>query len=274
MNPDHNFVTIAILRNKKTVIPRGETRFQLNDHAYFIAEPDGVDRVLDLTGKKRSKIKYVMILGGSKTGLNAARVLSKNYKVQIIEQNKSRCIELSDELEDTLVVHGDGRDIGLLRSEGITDMDAFIAVTGNTETNILSCLVAKNHGVKKTISLVENIDYIHLSQNLGVDAMINKKLIAANFIFRYLRQGGIISMTSIPGVEAEIVEYQIKENSKITTKQLRDLNFPRDAIIGGVIRNRKGYAATGESRFIPGDRVVVLSTPECIRTIGEFFNDV
>lgn len=273
LNPDHNFITIAILRGEDTLIPRGETRFELGDHAYFIAEREGVERVLDLTGKKRLKIKYVMILGGSKTGENAARVLSKNYKVQIIEKDKNKCIELSDQLSDVLVVHGDGRDISLLNAEGISDMDAFIAVTGNTETNIISCLVAKRNGVKKTISLVENIDYIHLSQNLGVDTMINKKLIAANSIIRYLRQGGVISMTSIPGVEAEILEYQIQNNSKIISQQLKELNFPRGAIVGGVIRKGNGYAATGDSRFLPGDRVVVLSTPECIQAVGEFFDE-
>ena len=170
-----------------------------------------------------------------------------------------------------MVINGDGRDVDLLEEESIEEMDAFIAVTGNSETNIISCLVAKNHGVKKTISLVENIDYIHLSQNIGVDTMINKKLIAANFIFRYIRQGEVISLTSIHGVDGEILEFIVKPGSKITQKAIRKLNFPSGAIIGGVVRNGVGHTTMGDFQFRPKDRAVVLCKPECIHQVEEFF---
>ena len=271
LNPDHNFTTVAILRNNETVIPHGENKFELNDHAYFIAEPTGIDRVMDLSGKKRQEVKNVMILGGSRVGINTAKQLSKKYNIKLIEQDKDKCFELADELSDTMIINGDGRDLELLKEEGIDRMDAFIAVTGNSETNIISSLVAKDAGVKKTVALVENIDYIHLSQNIGVDTLINKKLIAANFIFRYIRKGEVINLTSVHGVDAEILEFEIQDGSKILTKELRNLEFPKTAIIGGVIRRGQGYTVRGNFRFEPKDRVVVLSRPECIHNVEGFF---
>ncbi len=150
-------------------------------------------------------------------------------------------------------------------------MDAFIAVTGDSETNIISSLVAKNHGVKKSISLVENMDYIHLSQAIGVDTMINKKLIAANFIFRYIRKGEVLSIASIHGVNAEILEFEVKPESKISKNPLKDLDFPHHAIIGGVIRKGSGHIVMGDFQFEPKDRVVVLTMLDAIRKVEAFF---
>lgn len=271
LNPSQNFITVAILRNNQTIIPHGDNRFQTGDHAYFIAQPDGVGAVLDLSGKKKQEIRNVMILGGSKVGYHAAKSLSRKFKVKLIERDTDKCFELADQLKNVMVINGDGRDVELLEEEHISEMDAFIAVTGNSETNIISCLVAKNHNVKKTISLVENIDYIHLSQNIGVDTMINKKLIAANFIFRYIREGDIISLTSIHGVDAEVLEFIVKAGSKITEREIRELEFPKGAIIGGVVRNGVGYTTMGNFQFRPKDRAVVLCRPECIKTVEEFF---
>ncbi|MAE83800.1 MAG: Trk system potassium transporter TrkA [Flammeovirgaceae bacterium] len=272
LNPDHDFTTVAILRESQTIIPHGENQFQLNDHAYFITEPTGIERVMSLAGKERIEIKNVMILGGSKVGINTAKQLSKKYNIKLIEQDKDKCFALADELTDTMIINGDGRDIDLLKEEGIDRMDAVIAVTGNSETNIISCLVAKNNGVKKTIAAVENIDYIHLSQNIGVDTLINKKLIAANFIFRYIRKGQVLNITSIHGVDAEILEFEVQPDSKILQHELRNLDFPRTAIIGGVIRKGVGYTVRGSFNFQPKDRVVVLSKPECIHKVEGFFN--
>ncbi|MDW7694970.1 Trk system potassium transporter TrkA [Flammeovirgaceae bacterium SG7u.111] len=271
LNPGLNFITVAILRDNKTIIPRGDTRFQLDDHVYYIAEPEGVEKVLKLTGKKRSKIKNIMILGGSKAGYHAARGLSRQYNVKLLEIDKDKCFHLADQLEETMVINGDGREVELLEEEGIENVDAFIALTGNSETNIISSLVAKNHKVPKTIALVENMSYIHLSQNIGVDTLINKKLIAANFIFRYIREGQVVTITSIHGVDAEILEFVVKEDSKIISAPLKDLEFPKTAIVGGVIRKGKGHITMGDFTFEPNDRVVVLSKPECIHKVEDFF---
>lgn len=266
------FLTVAILRDGETIIPHGETRFQPNDHAYFIALPQGSERIISLTcNEERLQVKRVMVLGGSKVGFHAANRLSKKMKVKLIEKDKEKCNILADKLPNVMVIHGDGRDVELLQEEGITEVDAFIAVTGNSETNIISCLVAKDNRVKKTIALVENMDYIHLSQNIGVDTMINKKLIAANFIFRYIRKGDVISLTSIHGVDAEVLEFVVKVESKITKHQLSELDFPKAAIVGGVVRKGEGFIPDGSFQFRPKDRAVVLCRPDCIHKVEEYF---
>ncbi|MEQ9443736.1 MAG: Trk system potassium transporter TrkA [Cyclobacteriaceae bacterium] len=271
LNPDDSYIIVAILRDGKTIIPKGHNRLRVNDHVYFIAQPDGIDRVLKLTGKVKMDIHNLMILGGSKAGYHTARKLGNRYKIKLIERDKEKCFELADQLPEVLVINGDGRDVDLLQEEGLADMDAFIALTGDSETNIISCLVAKKQGVKKTIALVENMDYIHLSQNMGVDTMINKKLIAANFIFRYIREGDVVSITGIHGVEAEILEYEVNNNCKITNRRLRNLSFPGDAIIGGVIRDGKGHIALGNFEFENNDRVVVLSQRDALSEVEKFF---
>ena len=271
LNPDNSFIAVAILRNNETIIPHGAHIFEMNDHAYFIAQPNGIERVMSLTGKKRIDIKNIAILGGTRVGIHTASQLSKKYNVKLIERNKEKCLRLAEELPDTMIINGDGRDVDLLKEEGIENLDAFIAVTGNSETNIIACLSVKNMGVGKTISLVENVDYIHLSQNIGVDTLINKKLIAANFIFRHIREGQVINLTSIHGVDAEILEFEVKESSKILDQSLKDLDFPKTAVVGGVIRKGQGYTVRGDFNFEPKDRVVVLSRPECIHRIESYF---
>lgn len=271
LNPENRFIVVAILRNNETIIPRGDDAFRLNDHAYFIAQPNGVKEVMNLAGKETFSIREIAILGASKLGIQAAKALSVKYRVKLIEKDREKCFELVDRLPDAMIINGDGRDQEMLNDEGIYHSDAFIAVTGNSETNIISCLSAKNAGVKKTISLVENIDYIHLSQNIGVDTLINKKLIAANFIFRYIRKGEVLNLTSIHGVDAEILEFEVKNNSKILSNQLRDLDWPKTAVIGGVIRKGSGYTVRGDFQFEPKDRVVVLSQTDCIHSIEGYF---
>ena len=271
LNPDNSFITVAILRNGQTIIPHGDTEFLLNDHAYFIARPTGMEIILGFSNVKKAEIKNVMILGGSKIGQHAASRLSENYNVKLIEKDKEKSFQLANALPKVLVIHGDGRNADIIEGEGIDDMDAFIAVTGNSETNIISSLVAKEHGVRKTIALVENVDYIHLSQNIGVDTMINRKLIAANFIFRYIRKGDIISITSIHGVDAEIVEYIAKEGSKITKKYIKNLKFPKEALIAGVVRKNDSRIANGDFRVRANDRVVVLCSPRAISKVEAFF---
>jgi len=271
LNPDHNFTTVAILRNSETIIPYGENKFKEGDHAYFIAQPDGVERVTSLAGKKSFEIKNVMVLGASKVGINTAKTLSKKYNIKLIETDKKKCLELVDELPDTMIINGDGRDINLLKEESIERMDAFVALTENSETNIMASLLAKKKGVPKTIALVENVDYIHLSQSIGIDTLINKKLIAASFIIRYIRKGEVLNIAGIHGVEAEILEFELSAGSRVLNQQLKDLNFPRTAVVGGVIRNGRGIAVRGDFEFQSKDRVVVLSRPEGIRKVENFF---
>ncbi|MFT4523496.1 MAG: trk system potassium uptake protein TrkA [Bacteroidia bacterium] len=271
LNPNFNFITVAIQRNGETLVPRSDARFLRGDHVYFIAVPQGVEEVLKITGKEEHRIKNIMMMGGGRVGLNTIDKIKKRRKIKLIEKDPERCFQIADQFPDILVINDDGHNVKLLEQENIADMDAFVAVTGNSETNIMSCLVAKAHGVKKTIALVENMDYINLSQTIGIDTLINKKLIAANNIFRYVRHGEVLNITALHGVNAEILEFYAKENSSITRKPISELKFPKRAIIGGVIRDGVGKIVNGQDQVRVGDRVVVFSEYSAIKEVEKYF---
>jgi trk system potassium uptake protein TrkA len=225
-----------------------------------------------LTGKVKHSIKNIMILGGSKIGRKTARDLSRNnFNVKLIESDREKAFDLADELPQVLVINSDGRNVELLEEENIHDMDAFIAVTGNSETNIMSCLVAKSKSVKKTIALVENMDYFQLSHSIGIDTLINKKLLAANNIFRYIRKGEVVAMTKLNNMNAELLEFIVKVSSQVCDKKIKDLDFPRSAIIGGIIRNGEGLIALGDFYIKAGDRIVVCCLPRSINKVEKLF---
>ncbi len=270
-----NFMPIAIKRKdtSETIIPRGDTVFGIGDQVYFITLEKGVEELNRLSAIKNKAIKNVLILGGSKIGEKTARDLcGKNMNIKIIEYNKKRAIELAEELPNALIIYGDGRDVELLEEENVSEMDAVVAVTGRSETNIMSCLVAKSKGVDRTIALVQNVDYFSLSKNIGIDTLINKKLLAANSIFRYIRKGDVLEMTILNDVNAEILEFNAPKNSKITKKRIKDLKFPRNAIIGGIIRDNTGLIALGDFQIQENDKVVVCCFPKTIPKVERFFN--
>ena len=273
--PEIHFVPIAIQRygTQYTIIPRGDTLFKEGDHVVFITSKGGDEELCKLTGKIKTEIKNVMILGGGKIGSKSAKDLTASkFNIKLVEKNKERAIDLAEELPDVLVIYGDGRKVDLLDEESISDMDAFISVTGDSETNIMSCLVAKSKGVKKTIALVENMDYFELSHSIGIGTLINKKLLAANNIFRYIRKGEVVAMTRLNNMNAELLEFVVKPTSKICNKTIRESNFPRSAIIGGVIRNEEGLIALGGFKIEAGDRVVVCSLPRSLKKVESLFD--
>ena len=272
--PELHFMPIALQRRgtQYTLIPRGDTQFMAEDQVYFITDRKGMDELYKLTGKKKEEIRNVMILGGSKVGTKAARDLcEKRFNVKIIEKDKNKAFEIAEMLPNALVINGDCRNVELLEEESLGSMDAFIAVTGNSETNIMSCLVAESKHIKKTIALVENMDYFQISQSIGVDTLINKKLLAANNIFRYVRKGEIVALTRLNNLNAEILEFVVKPTSEVNGELIRDLDFPREAIIGGVIREEEGLIALGDFRIREGDRVVVCCLPSAIPRIEKLF---
>ncbi len=272
--PELNYVPIAIQRygTQYTLIPRGDTIFKEGDQVYFTTTQQGVDEIYRLTGKVREEIKNVMILGGSKIGYKTARALCEHkFNVKLIEKFKEKAFEIADELPSCLVIQGDGRNVELLIEEQIEDMDAFISVTGNSETNIMSCLVAKSKGVKKTIALVENMDYFQLSQSIGIDTLINKKLLAANNIFRYIRKGEVVAMTKLNNMNAEILEFIVTPSSRVCNQLIKEIEFPRSAIIGGVIREDTGLIALGDFEIRSGDRIVVCCLPQSIKKVEKLF---
>ncbi len=268
---DLNFRAVSIHRRARTIIPKGDDVFREGDLAYVITKPMGIDHLLELSGKKPFGINNVMIVGGGAVGTHAAAALEKKFNVKLFEMNPERAKELTDELQRTLVINGDARNINLLESEGISSMDAFVAVTNNSETNILTSLLARRFGVKKTIALVENIDFIDISQSIGIDTIINKKLATASYIIRFTMTAEVISTKCLTSIDAEVFEFMAKQGSPVTKKPIRKLGFPRQAIIGGVIRDDEGYIASGDMQIQPGDKVVVFALPEAFHGVDKMF---
>jgi trk system potassium uptake protein TrkA len=226
---------------------------------------------MKLAGKEDIKFDNIMILGGSKIGRRVAELLEDKMTIKLIESDEEKSLQLADSLTKTLVIRGDGRNIDLLAQEGIIDVDAFVAVTDDAETNIITCLLAKHLGVKKTIALVDKVEYIPLTQTIGLDSLINKKLIAANNISRFIRKSEVLALSTLEGIDADIMEYVVQPNSPITKKPIKDLNFPKEAIIGGIIRGDDSMIAIGDTRVQNGDKVVVFSLPGGVKQTEKFF---
>ena len=266
-----DFRVVAIHRNFKTIIPSGNDKFLPNDQVFVISKPQGHETILRLAGKENIKFDNIMILGGGKIGRRVAGLLSDKMSVKLIDSDPDKAFELADELPDTLIIKGDGRDIDLLAQEGIIDVDAYVAVTDDAETNIISCLMAKHLGVKKAIALVDKVDYIPLTQTIGLDSLINKKLISANNIVRFIKKGELVSYSTLEGIDAVLLEYVAQPGSEITKSSLSKLDIPKGSIIGGYIRKDEGFIGIGDSQIIPGDKVVVFSLPEAVKKLEEFF---
>ena len=272
--PGVHFMPIAIKKegSENTIIPRGNTVFDLGDQVYFVTNHKGLTEIYDLLGTEKQNIENIMILGAGRIGSKLARDLSsEGLNVKIIEIDKEKANNLAEELNNVMMLNVDGRNVDLLVEENLENMDAFIATTGNSETNIMSCLMAKSKNIKKTIALVENMDYFNLSQSIGIDTLINKKLLAANDIFRFVRKGDIVELAKLNNMDAEIVEFNVSENSKVLNKKIVNLNFPREAIIGGVIRNDEGLIVLGDFEIQLGDRVLVCSSPEALNKVESLF---
>ena len=270
--PSIYFRITAIHRGTSTLIPSGNDVFMPDDQVFVITTPEGISDILKLSGKEDASISNLMILGGGKIGRKTAKMLENKINVKLFESDADKTTDLADYLGKTLIIKGDGRDIDLLAQEGIIDMDAFVAVTNNTETNIIACLMAKHLGVSKTIAQVDNVDYVPLTKTIGLDSLINKKLITANNISRFIRRANIVSTTTLQGIDAEVLEYVVKQNSPITKKPVKLLKFPKNAIIGGYVRGEKGYIAVGDSKIQANDKVVVFSLPGAISKVENFFH--
>ncbi len=266
------YKTVAIARGGITIIPDLNTKFLKNDLVFVICTRDGVQEAISFSGKNDIDIKRLMIVGGGRIG----EMLAKNMQnivelVKIIEQDEHKCEHLAEELEDVLVINGDGRNTDLLLSEDVKNIDAFVAVTGNSETNILACAAAKKLGVPKTIAEVENLEYIKLAEGMGVDAIINKKLITAARIFRFTLSNKVRSIKCLNGTDAEILEFIVNPDSDITDNTLGNIKFPKEAIIGGIIRGNESFIATPETIVKPYDRVVVFALPHILSKVNKFF---
>lgn len=272
---DFTFRVTAIQRRGMTIIPGGSVRLQPNDQIFVLAKTDDIPAVVKTTGKPEVEITRVMIAGGSPIGAMIARLLceeEKDLNVKLIEPDYDTAAELAEELKDVLVLNGNPTDPDLLASEGITETDAFISVTEDEESNIISCLMAKHLEVKKTVALVSKSDYIPLSQTIGLDAAVNKKSAASNEIHRHVRGGRVISVTSLQGIKAEVIELQAAPGSKVVKKPIHKLSFPEGCVVGGILSNGSVEIATGRSQIRPNDRVIIFCLPEAIDKVTRLFN--
>ena len=270
--PETHFFPISIKRGEKTIIPRGDTVFHSGDHIVFMTEPGGAEELLKLSGQNNGIIKNVMILGGGRVGKKVAEDLSSNnFNVKIVEINKERAEELAEDLENCLIIYGDGTNSELLEEENLDQMDSFIAVTGDSEDNIMSSLIAKSKGISKTIALVDNLNYYKLSQISGIDTLINKKLLAADAISKHVHNAEVVAISQLANMDAELLEYVVNDESEVCNKTIKDLEFPRCAIIAGVIRESKGYIVLGDFKIISGDRIVVCCLKDSIQKVEKLF---
>ena len=266
------FRIVAITRGGETLIPLRDTLFKRGDMAYVVTKKEFVDDLMALSGKHYLDIKRLTILGGGRIGEMVAAQFEKNAEfVKIIEINRERCEVLSENLNRTLVINGDGRNSDFLYEEDVKSCDAFVAVTSSSETNILACVAAKKMGVAKTIAEVENIEYIKLAEGMGVDAVINKKIITAGRIFRFTMSNKVRTVKVIGGSDAEVIEYIVNPESQITKAPIGELNLPQDAIIGGIVRGNEAIIASDQTLIRPYDRVVIFALPTALGKIEKFF---
>lgn len=269
-----DFIVIAIKRNQNdaTLIPKGDTVFELGDQVYFSVPENSVDKIHRLIGNKHLQTKNVMIVGGSKIGkMVAQKFCEKGMDVKLIESNKKKAHELANEIPQALVIAEDGCNVDLLKEESIEHMDAFVAVTGNSQANIMACLVAKSKGVKKNIALIEDEDYMNISQTIGIDTLVNKKILAASAICRYVRKGKVLSMANLHNVDAEVLEFFVQRGTPITKKPIKDLKLKNSIVFGGVIRNKTPLTIFGDFQIQKGDRVIVFCLNDAIEEVENLF---
>ncbi|MDN5296285.1 MAG: trk/ktr system potassium uptake protein [Bacteroidota bacterium] len=267
------FHIVAIKRNSQTIIPKGADQIIPGDILYFTTLRKYLDEMPPMLGKKSFETKNVIIMGGSRISMRTVQYLPQNMKIKIIEQNRERAEMLLEKVPSNVtILLGDGRDADLLQNEGITDSDAFIALTGSSEANILACLAAKQYGVKKSIAEVENLDYINMAERFDIGSVINKKMIAASKIYELLLKADVSNIKCLTFANANVGEITAKPNSKVTKKLIKNLNLPPDMTFGALIRNGEPILIDGETQIEPYDQVVVFFLSKSLKNIETLFN--
>ena len=272
VDEDASYRTVAISRDGKTLIPHGNDSYMVDDMVYIIARHDSVGEIMALSGQRDVDIQNMMILGGSRIGVQIAQAMQDDVNIKLIDYNADKAYRLAEQLEKTLIINEDGRNTEAMMEEGLSNMDAFVAVTGRSETNILTAMLAKRMGVKKVIAEVENLNYINLADSVGVDTIINKKMVSASNIFRFTMSTDVLAIKCLTGSDAEVLEFIVKPNSPATKAAIKDLDLPSDVTIGGIVRGDKVFIASGKTEIAAYDRVVVFAMPSAIGKVGEYFN--
>ena len=271
--PDDPFHIVAIKRNGETIIPGGNDELKLYDLAYFMTTKNYIPYIRKIVGKEHyADVKNVMIMGAGQTAVRAIKTMPDYMNVKVIETNSERCEELNELLSDKiLVIHGDGRDVSLLSEEGIHNTQAFVALTGNAETNILACLTAKQLGVRKTVAMVENLDYVTMAENLDIGTIINRKTIAASYIYQMLLDANVMNVRFLNSAKADVAEFIVEKGSKVTKLPVKDLHMPIGVTIGGLVRKGEGMLVSGNTQIQAEDSVVVFCHNINMKKIEKYF---
>lgn len=263
---------IAIFRGDNLIIPSGEDEILVNDKIYLLIKKDNYTDLELFCPKKTSIMQSVLILGGSDIGIQTASLLNKlSIKTKLIEMNKQKCEKIAELLPQTLVINGDGTNIELLKEEGIETIDGFVAVTGYDEENLLVSLLAKHLGTKKVIAKISRTNYIPILEKIGINAVVNPRIITASAILRFLRQGELISQTLLKEGEAEVIELIAQKGSKIINKNLKTISLPANSIIGAIIRKGEIIIPHGEDFINDGDKVIIFTKITEIKKIEQLF---
>lgn len=263
----------AIKRKNSTLIPSGKDIVMADDIVYYIATPNAIELIRKLSGKNSAEIHNVMFMGGSRIAVKSANLLKDGYSIKLIEVDRGKTEWLTANLDpETMIIIGDGRDVDLLKYEGIDKFDAFVALTDNSETNILACLAAKRYNIRRTIAEVENIDYISLANGLDIGMIINKKILAASHIYQMMLAADVTSVKSLTFAEAEVAEFVVSNKARITKAMIKDIKLPENISLGGYVRNGKGYLIYGDTQLIEGDHVVVFCPDSTINKIEKYFH--
>ena len=272
--PDDPYHVVAIKRGGETIIPGGLDRLQVLDLAYFMTTKEYIPYIRKIVGKEHYEdVQNVIIMGGGKTAVRAAITIPDYMNVKIIERSAERCERLNQLLTrgDAMVIHGDGRDLTLLKEENIKNTQAFVALTGNAETNILACLTAKKLGVRKTVAMVENLDYVSMAESLDIGTIINKKTVAASHIFQMMLNADVRNMRSLMIVDSDVAEFVAAEGSRVTKKPVKALGMPSGVTIGGLVRNGKGILVNGNTQIEAGDSVMVFCHEHRLNVVEKYF---
>ncbi len=268
----HNFHISAIKRNHETIIPRGNDFIESNDILYVTLKREYIDELKDICGKTKVDIRKVLVMGGSRIAVRLMAMAGDRYRFKVIEIDRNRCLRLAELCGDCEVIHADARDIDVLREEGIDEMDAFVALTDRSETNILTSLSAKEYGVRKTIAEVEDIQYISEAEGLNIGTIINKKLLASSKIFQMMLDADVESSKFMALADADVAEIEVKPKSKVTKGPVKSLSLSHDMTIAGLIRDGRGMLVDGNTEILAGDHVVVFCLAGAIHKIERLFS--
>lgn len=266
---------VAIKRDDETIIPRGDDCVKMNDLVFFMTPRRNIPEVRSVCGKADyPDIHRIIIMGGGRIAYRTVTLLPKNVTVTVIEKDPARCEKLTAMLagyDNAMVICGDGRDLGLLREEGLSHSQAFLSLTGDDEMNILSCLNAHSLGCHKTIAQVEKLEYIQMAENLGISNIINKMTIAATTIYQTLLKADVNNMKSLTLSNADVAEFVVRPEARVVNKMVRDINLPRDINLGGLVRNGMGMLVRGDTVIKEGDHVVIFCLSGMIQKVQKFF---